>query len=669
MKSLGPHDPQNKTFELVSTFQPKGDQPEAIEGILSSIHAGERNTLLEGVTGSGKTFTMANVIAATQRPTLILAPNKILAAQLYQEMCEFFPHNAVEYFVSYYDYYTPEAYIARNNLYIAKESSVNDYLDRLRNSATRSLIERTDTIIVASVSCIYGIGNKSDYQMLVLKVAVGDKISQKDILTQLTAMSYKRSQFRFTRGFFRARGRHIEVFPSHLEQEAWRITLTGSAISAIHTFDPISGTTIKSVTYLSLYPNTHYAATVITIKKAVQQMRKDLDKECRNFITDGRIQEASRLRERTELDIEMLDHTGSCEGIENYSRYFTQRSPGEPPPTLLEYMPSNALLIVDESHMAIPQLHAMFRGDRARKTSLVRYGFRLEACVDNRPLTFEEWDVIRPQTLFVSATPGHWEKERSTHHIKQIIRPTGLLDPECFLRPSDGQVYDLMHECRKRTKRNQRTLVTTLTKKSAELLAEFFVEHDIASRYMHSSVDTLERTVIIQDFREGVFDVLVGINLLREGLDLPECSLVAIFDADKAGYLRSRTALVQTIGRAARHSEGTCFLYTDKPHLEDQPLPLQEAMTEVAQRRAMQIDYNERHNITPKSITKPVHRNLHNPEKDPMHALQKLSFAELVRHIKDLEQSIQDAVQKTDYAAAHELQKNLKRAQKLLLKH
>ena len=598
--------PQKKTFKLKSTFKPTGDQPEAIARILESLSAGERNTLLQGVTGSGKTFTMANVIAKMQKTTLLLAPNKILAAQLYQEMREFFPDNAVEYFVSYYDYYLPEAYIPKNNLYIAKESSVNSYLDRLRNSATRSLMERTDTIIVASVSCIYGMGRKEDYQTLVIKLAIGDRANQKDIIAQLTTMSYKRSYMRFMRGFFRVRGRYVEVFPSHLEQEAWRITLEGTTVGAIHSFEPISGKTIKSLAYLSLYPNTHYAATVITTKNAIKHMRKDLDEECRNFIELGKTYEASRLRERTELDIEMLDNTGSCEGIENYSRYFTQRAPGSPPPTLLEYMPKNALFIVDESHLAIPQLHAMFQGDRARKNSLVEHGFRLAACRDNRPLTFSEWDTIRPQTLFVSATPGPWEMRQSTHAIQQIIRPTGLLDPQCVLRPSEGQVYDLMHEARERKKRQERVLVTTLTKKSAELLSEFFVEHNMPSRYMHSNVDTLERTVIIQDFREGVFDVLVGINLLREGLDLPECSLVAIFDADKAGYLRSKTSLIQTIGRAARHVNGMCILYTDKPHLENQPVPLQEAVTEIEERRALQMRYNTRHNIIPTSITKPV---------------------------------------------------------------
>jgi len=668
MSSNVPPKIPSQSLKLATTFQPKGDQPNAISAITAAINAGAHNTLLEGVTGSGKTFTMAHVIQNLQRPTLILAPNKILAAQLYQEMIEFFPDNAVEYFVSYYDYYIPESYIATQNLYIAKESSINDYLDRLRNSATRSLLERNDTIIIASISCIYGIGRKEDYHSLALKLSVGEHLNQKQLSSHLVEMSYKRNNFAFLRGNFRIRGRYIEVFPSHLEKEAWRITYTGNTISAIHTFNPISGDTLEAIPNLILYPNTHYAASMTTVQKALEHMRHDLEIECKEFLEKGKIIEAERLRERTEYDMEMLDQTGSCHGIENYSRYFTQRAIGEPPPTLLEYFPKNSLLIVDESHMAIPQIKGMFLGDQARKRSLVDYGFRLKVCRDNRPLTFEEWDDIRPQTLLVSATPGEWELTHSTHHARQIIRPTGLLDPTCHLRTSNGQVYDLMAECRKRKALNERVLVTTLTQKSAELLTEFLVEHGIPSRYMHAKVDTLERTIIVQDFREGIFDVLVGINLLREGLDLPECSLVAILDADKAGYLRSKTALIQTIGRAARHANGTCILYVDQVCLSSQPQSLRDAIAEVQQRRTIQANYNATHNITPQSIIKPVHKNLCAPEKNPHTHIGRLSFKELVEYIKSLEASIEEAVANTDYNHAHELQKNLKRAQNALLK-
>ncbi|MCY4413649.1 MAG: excinuclease ABC subunit UvrB [Alphaproteobacteria bacterium] len=650
-------------FKLSSPFTPQGDQPKAIKSIVDYLDNGEKNVLLEGVTGSGKTFTMANVIQQRNTPTLVLAPNKILAAQLYQEMMLFFPDNAVEYFVSYYDYYQPEAFLARKNLYIAKESSINSHIDRLRHNATRSLLERNDTIIIASVSCIYGIGSKDEYHALKLRLSIGEKITQKECTTRLIAMSYRRNAFTFDRGTFRLRGRHIEIFPAHLEEEAWRITLAGNAVQGIATFDPISGETRTALSHFLLYPNTHYASTRKTLENAAKCMEKDMVKETSDFMRNSQFEVANRLRERTLLDIEMLKNTGSCEGVENYSRYFTQRNIGEPPPTLLEYFPQNALLIVDESHMAIPQLKGMFLGDRARKRSLVDYGFRLKACLDNRPLTFDEWDALRPQTLFVSATPGDWESARCPESIKQIIRPTGLLDPPYIVRATKHSVADLMHECLLRKKKGERVLVTTLTKKSAEMLTEFLITNDIPSRYMHSDVDTLERTVIIQDLRQGVFDVLVGINLLREGLDIPECSLVVILDADKAGYLRSKTALIQTMGRAARHVNGLAILYADKI-----PYPLKMALQEVKSRRALQMKHNTEHNITPMSIQKEVHSSLLDKEKDPFEEMRSLSFAQLVNLIKSLEKDMHTYAKKEDFENAHTIQTQIKRAQSLLLK-
>ncbi len=601
---------------------------------------------------------MAHAIERTQRTTLILVPNKILAAQIYQEMKEFFPNNAIEYFVSYYDYYRPEAYLPAQGVYIAKESSINRHIDRLRHSATKSLIEREDTIVVASISCIYGIGDKEEYMNLSARLMIGDRLTIKELSSMLVAMQFRNNSFTFDRGCFRVRGKHIDIFPPHLEEEAWRITFAGPTIGAMSSFHPVSGDIIKQRNFLHIYPNTHYAASAQILRTATKQMFQDLQTECKDFQLQSKIEEATRLRERTLQDIEMLENTGSCDGVENYSRYFTQLAPGTAPPTLIDYLPENALMIIDESHIAIPQIQAMYLGDRARKMSLVNHGFRLKAALDNRPLKFDEWDDRRPQTLFVSATPGPWEMEKSPDIIPQLVRPTGLLDPVCILHETANQIQHLMYECRKRAKRSERIIVTTLTKKMAEILTDFLIENNIAARYMHSDVDTLERTIIIQDFRKGVFDVLVGINLLREGLDLPECSLVAILDADKAGYLRSTTALIQIIGRAARHINGTCFLYAD-----NMPKPLREALAENRRLRKIQEEFNKKHNITPKPVIRPVHKSIVEPEKDPHTELESMSVQELEGSLLDLSAAMRSAAKKEDFKAAHALQKQLKRVQ------
>lgn len=643
-------------FKVHAPFQPAGDQPQAIQSIVNSLNKGQRDILLRGVTGSGKTFTMAHAIANTQKTTLVLVPNKILAAQLYQEMKEFFPNNAVEYFVSYYDYYRPEAYLPTQNVYIAKESSINSQIDRMRHRATQAIIERKDTVIVSSISCIYGIGSKEEYKKLTLKLLLGDRISMKDITATLVALQYRNNSFTFDRGCFRVRGRHVDIFPPHLEDEAWRITLSGDTVASLSSLNPVSGETIKNRSFLNVFPNTHYAASTQALQAATKQMLIDLEKECDDFAREGKIQEAARLRERTLQDIEMLENTGSCDGVENYSRYFTQLPPGAPPPTLIDYLPESSLMIIDESHIAIPQIQAMYVGDQARKQSLVRYGFRLKAALDNRPLAFPEWCEKRPQTLFVSATPGEWETQKSPEVIQQIIRPTGLLDPVCIIQKSENQVQHLIKECRARQAKKERVLVTTLTKKMAEILTEFLIENNISARYMHSDVDTLERTIIIQDLRKGVFDVLVGINLLREGLDIPECSLVAILDADKSGYLRSKTALIQTIGRAARHINGTCILYADK-----RPRPLKEALEEVARLRTIQNEFNKKHNITPRSVSRPVHHSITAPERDPHAHIESMKKKELEQAKLEATEAMRTAAKKEDFKTAHALQKQLKR--------
>ena len=554
-----------KKFKIVSDFKPAGDQPAAIKKLVDGANKQQFNQVLLGVTGSGKTFTMAKIIETTNRPALILAPNKTLAAQLYGEMKSFFPNNAVEYFVSYYDYYTPEAYVPRSDTYIEKEASINEQIDRMRHSATRSLLERDDVLIVASVSCIYGLGSVEAYSKMTLTLQKNYDYNREQIIKSLVALQYKRNDQNFYRGTFRARGEYLEIFPSHLEDRAWRLSLFGDKLEKIEEFDPLTGDQVRELNLIKVYANSHYITPKPTVEQAIINIRKELEVTLKKHKSENKLLEAQRLEERTRFDLEMIEATGSCAGIENYSRFLSGRKPGEPPPTLFEYFPDNTLIFVDESHVTVPQLNGMYKGDRSRKSTLAEYGFRLPSCMDNRPLKFEEWDLMRTQTVFVSATPGPWELEQTKgKYIDQVIRPTGLIDPPVEIRPAKNQVDDLMHECKKVIENNHRVLVTTLTKKMAEDLTEYLHENGIKVRYLHSDIDTLERIEIMRDLRMGVFDVLVGINLLREGLDIPECAMVGILDADKEGFLRSETSLIQTIGRAARNIEGKVILYADK---------------------------------------------------------------------------------------------------------
>ena len=595
-----------RTFQMVSDFEPSGDQPAAIAELVEGLSQHERDQVLLGVTGSGKTFTMAKIIEATQRPALILAPNKTLAAQLYGEFKSFFPHNAVEYFVSYYDYYQPEAYVPRTDTYIEKESSINEAIDRMRHAATRAILERDDVIIVASVSCIYGIGSVETYTAMVFDLKVGDLSDPREIMRQLTALQYTRNDAAFTRGTFRVRGDVLEIFPAHYDARAWRISFFGDEIESISEFDTLTGKAVAALEKVRVYANSHYVTPRPTLNQAITHIKAELAERLEWMEAHNKLLEAQRLAQRVQFDIEMLEATGSCNGIENYSRYLTGRKPGEPPPTLFEYIPENALVFTDESHVTIPQLGAMYKGDFSRKRTLAEHGFRLPSCMDNRPLKFEEWEAMRPQTIHVSATPGPWELDKTGGvFTEQVIRPTGLIDPPVEVRPvaKEGfsQVDDIIEEARATAAAGMRTLVTTLTKRMAEDLTEYMHEQGLKVRYMHSDVDTVERIELIRDLRLGAYDVLVGINLLREGLDIPECGLVGILDADKEGFLRSETSLVQTIGRAARNADARVILYADSVTGS-----MQRAMDETSRRRDKQIAHNEAHGITPRTIVRGI---------------------------------------------------------------
>ncbi len=648
-----------KKFKIKSDFKPAGDQPEAIKKLVNGANKDQFNQVLLGVTGSGKTFTMAKVIEATNRPALILAPNKTLAAQLYGEMKTFFPDNAVEYFVSYYDYYTPEAYVPRSDTYIEKEASINEQIDRMRHSATRSLLERDDVLIVASVSCIYGLGSVEAYSKMTLTLQKNNDYNREELIKSLVALQYKRNDQNFVRGTFRARGEYLEIFPSHLEDRAWRLSLFGDKLEQIEEFDPLTGDQIRDLSLVKVYANSHYITPKPTIEQAVINIKKELEITLKKHRADNKLLEAQRLEERTKFDLEMIEATGSCAGIENYSRFLSGRKPGEPPPTLFEYFPDNTLIFVDECHVTVPQLNGMYKGDRSRKSTLAEYGFRLPSCMDNRPLKFEEWDLMRTQTVFVSATPGPWELEQTKgKFIDQVIRPTGLIDPPVEIRPAKTQVDDLMHECRKVIENGHRVLVTTLTKKMAEDLTEYLHENGIKVRYLHSDIDTLERIEIMRDLRMGVFDVLVGINLLREGLDIPECALVGILDADKEGFLRSETSLIQTIGRAARNVDGKVILYADK-----ETKSIKKAIAETDRRRQIQLAYNKKHKIDAKSVKKEISDILESVyEKDYVKISDGSNIGgNLKKHLKGLDKKMKESAANLEFEEAAKIRDEIRK--------
>ncbi len=648
-----------RKFKIKSDFKPAGDQPEAIKNLVNGAKKNEFNQVLLGVTGSGKTFTMAKVIEETNRPALILAPNKTLAAQLYGEMKGFFPDNAVEYFVSYYDYYTPEAYVPRSDTYIEKEASINEQIDRMRHSATRSLLERDDVLIVASVSCIYGLGSVEAYSKMTLTLQKNYDYNREHIIKSLVALQYKRNDQNFYRGTFRARGEYLEIFPSHLEDRAWRLSLFGDKLEKIEEFDPLTGDQVRELNLIKVYANSHYITPKPTIEQAVINIKKELEITLKKHKEQNKLLEAQRLEERTKFDLEMIEATGSCAGIENYSRFLSGRKPGEPPPTLFEYFPDNTLIFVDECHVTVPQLNGMFKGDRSRKSTLAEYGFRLPSCMDNRPLKFEEWDMMRTQTVFVSATPGPWELEQTKgKFIDQVIRPTGLIDPPVEIKPAKNQVDDLMHECLKTIEKNYRVLVTTLTKKMAEDLTEYLHENGIKVRYLHSDIDTLERIEIMRDLRLGVFDVLVGINLLREGLDIPECALVGILDADKEGFLRSETSLIQTIGRAARNLDGKVILYADK-----ETKSIKKAIKETERRRNIQLDYNKKNKISATTVKKEISDVLESVyEKDYVKIGTGANVGgNLKKHIKALNKKMKESATNLEFEEAAKIRDEIRK--------
>ncbi len=653
-----------KRFVMHTPFEPAGDQPTAIRELVAGLNAGERDQVLLGATGTGKTFTMAKVIEATQRPAIILAPNKTLAAQLYSEMKGFFPDNSVEYFVSFYDYYQPEAYVPRSDTFIEKESQINEQIDRMRHAATRALLERDDVIIVASVSCIYGIGSPETYVEMTQDLQVGEEYDQRKIMAELVAQQYRRADAGFARGTFRVRGDSLEVWPSHLEDRGWRFSFFGEELEAITEFDTLTGKRTDRLQKVRIYANSHYVTPTPTIKQAIEGIRKELAERLKYFESEGKLLEAQRLDQRCTFDLEMLQASGYCNGIENYSRYLTGRKPGEPPPTLFEYIPDNAIVFADESHVSVPQIGGMYRGDYRRKFTLAEHGFRLPSCMDNRPLKFEEWDAMRPQSIFVSATPGSWELERTGGvFVEQVIRPTGLLDPPVEIRPVEMQVDDLLDEVRKVAASGMRTLVTTLTKRMAEDLTEYMHEQGIRVRYMHSDIDTLERIEILRDLRLGAFDVLIGINLLREGLDIPECGLVAILDADKEGFLRSETSLIQTIGRAARNVEGRVIMYADRITGS-----MERAIGETNRRRARQEAYNVEHGITPTTIKKNIDdvlSGLYQGDTDEARITAKvekpLVGANLQAHLDGLRLDMRKAAENLEFEEAARLRDEIHR--------
>ena len=643
-------------FSLESNYAPMGDQPTAISDLVAGVRDGRRSQVLLGVTGSGKTFTMANVIAELSRPALIMAPNKILAAQLYTEMKSFFPHNHVEYFVSYYDYYQPEAYMPTTDTYIDKDASINEQLDRMRHSATRAMLEERDVIVVSSVSSIYGMGSPEQYSGMKLVLHAGDKIGQNDVMHALVDIQYKRNDMAFERGDFRVRGDTLDIFPSHSQDRAWKLSFWGDEIEEIWEFDTLTGAKLQKLDRIAIYPNTHYATPMPSVLQAIGQIRTDLEERLKYFHENMKYIEEQRLRERVNFDIEMMESTGTCRGIENYSRYLSGRAAGMPPPTLFEYLPRDAILFIDESHVTVPQISAMSRGDRARKETLSQYGFRLPACIDNRPLTFDEWDALRPQTIFVSATPAEWEMTQAGGIVaEQVIRPTGLLDPECDVRPTENQVDDLLAQIKKTP---GRVLVTTLTKKMAEQLTDYLNENGVRAKYLHSDIETLERIELLRDLRLGKYDVLVGINLLREGLDVPECELVAIMDADKEGFLRSTRSLIQTIGRAARNANGRVILYADV--MTDS---MNAALTETARRREKQMAYNAAHGITPTTVSKAVFAEV-GEKTDKTDKARRFVYdksggvmdADSIRkQIKDLTKKMRTAAENLEFETAAEL--------------